>query len=131
MHNAFVFAQAKGATSAVIIGSDSPTLPAFLIDQAFLKLERNDLVLGPTQDGGYYLIGLKEPCAGIFREISWSSNYVFSETLKRAKQYKKKVAILNQWYDIDDEKSLNYLIKDLRESKAKAAAVFSRKALAI
>lgn len=109
MYNAFVYAKDKKAEKTIIIGSDSPNLPSGIIKNAFQKLDRYDLVLGPAYDGGYYLIGLKEPYKKIFEGIKWSSNTVFARTLKKAKKLKKKIAVLDFWYDIDMPKDLQYL----------------------
>ncbi|MCK5655242.1 MAG: TIGR04282 family arsenosugar biosynthesis glycosyltransferase [Candidatus Aureabacteria bacterium] len=95
-------------TKAVIIGSDSPDLPRSYISRAFEMLSKNDLVLGPAYDGGYYLIGLKEPCKKIFEGIKWSSGSVFERTLEKAKKLKKKAAVLNSWHDIDTPEDLKY-----------------------
>lgn len=92
----------------VIIGSDSPDLPLSYINRAFTELRKNDLVLGPAYDGGYYLIGLKEPCSKIFKGVKWSSKAVFGKTLKNAKALRKKVAILPHWHDIDTPRDLKY-----------------------
>ncbi|MCF7907452.1 MAG: TIGR04282 family arsenosugar biosynthesis glycosyltransferase [Candidatus Omnitrophica bacterium] len=101
----------KSNTKAVIIGSDSPNLPINYIDRAFEKLSKNDLVLGPADDGGYYLIGLKQPCKKLFENIKWSSGTVFDRTVKKAKKLKKKTTVLDYWYDIDEPKDLKYIRK--------------------
>lgn len=117
MHNAFVCARENKAEKTVIIGSDSPNLPGRFIEETFRKLDLYDIVLGPSDDGGYYLIGLKEPCSGMFRGIKWSSDKVLKQTLIAAKKYKKKLAMLQMWYDIDDLESLTKLIGDPRKNK--------------
>jgi len=108
MFNAFKSALADQA-KAVIIGSDSPGLPVSRIRRAFELLDENDLVLGPANDGGYYLIGLKKPCQKIFTGIEWSSRSVFKKTLVRAGKLKKKTAVLDFWHDIDTPQDLKYL----------------------
>lgn len=128
MHNAFKFAARNRASKIVIIGSDSPTLPAGYIEKAFQKLDRNDIIVGPSRDGGYYLIGLKKPCQGLFRGIKWSSDEVLEETLKSAKGLKKKMALLNKWYDIDKSEDLDYLKRDLKK-KDKDIARWTRRFL--
>jgi len=107
MFNAFKAYAAPGAC-VVIIGSDSPNLPLTYINRAFLELSKRDLVLGPAYDGGYYLIGLKEPCRKIFKGVKWSCCSVFKETLKRIRELKKTTAILPPWYDIDTPQDLKY-----------------------
>ncbi|OIO36676.1 MAG: hypothetical protein AUJ74_01080 [Candidatus Omnitrophica bacterium CG1_02_44_16] len=127
MYSAFRFAKDAGASKMVIIGSDSPMLPVSTIKKAFSLLNCADMVLGPTIDGGYYLIGLKSPCTGLFKGIAWSSPTVLKETLKNAKKLKKRVAFLDKMYDIDDLKDLFRLKKDLRKIKNKNTARWTNK----
>ncbi len=129
MYNAFVHTKDKRAGKTIIIGSDSPTLPAIIINRAFWKLDKCDVVLGPSIDGGYYLIGLKEPCSGLFKGVIWSSDQVLNETRKRARQLNKKVAMLDKWYDVDDSKTLARLIHDLGMKKHRHAAGWTRRFL--
>ncbi len=72
---------AMGAARAVITGSDIPQLNSRIVSQAFLELEQCDIVLGPADDGGYYLIGMKTVYAALFRGKTWGSRKVFGETL--------------------------------------------------
>lgn len=127
MHNAFVYAQEKKAAKTVIVGSDSPTLPFKMIQQAFQKLDRYDVVLGPGTDGGYYLIGLKKPCLGLFRGVKWSSPTVLGDTLKRARKLSKSVASLYKWYDVDEPGSLKYLTRYLMRKRDRSIAPWTRK----
>lgn len=127
MHNAFRFAKDAGASKMVIIGSDSPSLPASSINKAFGLLDHVDLVLGPSLDGGYYLIGLKSPCAGLFKGIAWSSPTVLKDTIKNIHKLKKSIALLDKRYDIDDARALFRLKKDLSKIKNKGIAEWTRK----
>jgi rSAM/selenodomain-associated transferase 1 len=127
MHNAFKFAKGSGASRTVIIGSDSPSLPASLIKKAFSLLGRVDLVLGPSLDGGYYLIGLKSPCVGLFKGIMWSSPTVLKDTIRNAQKLKKSVALLDKRYDVDDARDLFRLKKDLSKINNKGIAKWTRK----
>jgi len=127
MYNAFRFAKDTGASKMVIIGSDSPTLPASSINKAFGLLGRADVVLGPSLDGGYYLIGLKSPCSGLFKGIAWSSSTVFKDTIKNAQKLKKKVALLDKRYDIDDVRALFRLKNDLSKIRNRSVARWTRK----
>lgn len=129
MHNTFSYARAIKADKSVIIGSDSPGLPVNLIKAAFQKLDKYDLVLGPSEDGGYYLIGLKYPCEELFKDVRWSSGDVLSATLKKAKRLRKKYFLLDTWYDVDDAKSLARLESDLRSNKNKKIARHTREVL--
>ena len=117
MHNAFKSANGSGDFKSVIIGSDSPSLPASFIEEAFRKLNKSDLVLGPTLDGGYYLIGLKKPCFDIFKGIQWSSNQVLKNTVKNAKKLGKRISILKSWYDIDEPQDIAHLKQDLKKRR--------------
>ena len=106
----------SGYRQAVVIGSDSPTLPLIHLAQAFRELEdpEVDVVLGPSDDGGYYLIGLKSPCSPLFRGIVMSTSTVATETLERARGEGLRVACLPRWYDVDRPEDLARLIEELR-----------------
>jgi rSAM/selenodomain-associated transferase 1 len=101
---------------AVVMDSDSPSLPGALLEQAFQVLETPavDVVLGPCEDGGYYLIGAKAPCPGLFQGIAWSTSTVMEETLGRARECGLRVACLPRWYDVDTYADLQRLAKELR-----------------
>ncbi len=86
---------------AVIIGTDSPTLPAAYLRQAFSALEGSDVVFGPTEDGGYYLVGLRAPQPLLFAGIPWSTDAVLEATLERARESALAVHLLPTWHDID------------------------------
>jgi hypothetical protein len=86
---------------AVLIGSDSPTLPADYIEQAFRSLEHADCVLGPATDGGYYLVGMRGRCWPLFEGIEWSSPRVLSQTVERVVSAEARLALLPPWYDVD------------------------------
>jgi len=91
MHDAFKYAKGLNYEKVIIIGSDSPNLPALYIKDAFKRLDENDIVLGPSHDGGYYLIGLKEPCLEIFKRVQWSSKTTREDTVKNARRLEKKL----------------------------------------
>lgn len=86
---------------AVIVGSDHPDLPAALIDLAFTALADSDLVLGPTPDGGYYLIGTATPHPGLFDGVEWSTSRTAEQTEKRARDRGLTVTRLGSWPDVD------------------------------
>ena len=97
--------------SVILIGSDSPTLPAGFIRRAAARLRDHDLVLGPAEDGGYYLIGLtragfRKAGRDLFYRIRWGGPTVFRMTLERAIRRRIRAAILDPWYDIDTLKDL-------------------------
>ena len=119
MHSAFKYARNKGAAKTVIIGSDSPNLPVRFINDAFRKLSSYDAVLGPSYDGGYYLIGLNRPCPSIFKSIEWSSERVLDQTVKQIDKLCKKTAMLKKWFDVDSKNDLIRLKKDLERKNSK------------
>lgn len=119
MLNAFRHALAK-TQPVVILGSDSPTLPQNYVEQAFDRLTDSDLVLGPAEDGGYYLIGMKELHRNLFDNIVWSSDAVFRTTLHHAEELRLKVHLLPVWYDVDDLNTLRKAIADDRTGKIRA-----------
>jgi rSAM/selenodomain-associated transferase 1 len=87
--------------AVVLLGTDSPTLPLALIEQAFTELERADVVLGPATDGGYYLIGCAHRVPPIFDDIAWSRSRVLEQTVARLADSGARLAILPPWYDVD------------------------------
>ena len=111
LHHAFEELFAEGFDSVVIIDADSPTLPRDYLTRAFEELARSGerVVLGPAEDGGYYLIGLQRPHRRLFDEITWSSERVLSETLERAREIDLEVSLLPMWYDVDDSVMLERL----------------------
>lgn len=97
---------------ACIIGSDCPTLSPLIMESAFTSLNKYDFVIGPSSDGGYYLLGmnLMPPPQYLFENIAWSTHIVFSETLHRIKKAEKSAHLLPILTDIDEEKDwLDYL----------------------
>lgn len=131
MHNAFEYATKRKADKIIIIGSDTPTLPVSFIERAFEHLDRFDVVLGPSRDGGYYLIGLKKPCLGIFRGIKWSTESVLKNTTRNIQNLKKNIVLLEEWYDVDERRSLMRLKQDLKKEKDKSVAQWTRRFLKI
>jgi len=103
-----------GCRNAVIMDSDSPTLPASYLISAFTKFEEGaDVVIGPCDDGGYYLIGLKRPYPRLLREVRMSTPNVTADTLALAAEENLQVALLPVWYDVDDHPSLRRLFAEL------------------
>jgi hypothetical protein len=96
----------NGAEPVVMIGSDCPDVQASDIRDAWNALRDWDVVLGPAEDGGYYLIGLRRPEIDLFREIAWGSNTVLESTLARAKALNLKVHLLRALHDIDTVEDL-------------------------
>lgn len=102
MHHAFQEVLAENRR-AVLVGSDIPGLTASLLTTAFQELKKNDLVLGPAKDGGYYLIGLNSPCEALFEGITWSSSLVLEQTLQKATKLGMSYALLPTLSDVDNE----------------------------
>ncbi len=102
---------ARGHGSAVVLNSDSPTLPtAFLVETAEMLARSGErAVLGPASDGGYYLLGLKTAHRRLFDDIAWSTERVAGETLERAREIGLDVHMLPVWYDVDDIEGLRRL----------------------
>lgn len=109
MKNGFHWGFSHGFQRIVIIGSDSPTIPASFIKEAFNRLKTVPIVLGPALDGGYYLIGVSGHVPDIFNNIKWGSDTVLSDTLMRLSRY----ALLPFWYDVDYQEDIDFLIKHL------------------
>ncbi len=131
MHNAFKFAKDKNSSKTIIIGSDSPDLPPCFIERAFHKLDKSDVALGPSRDGGYYLIGLKNVCPGLFKSVKWSSGKALDKTVENARGLKKSLSILKEWHDVDDPESLEYLKRVLKREKDNRVAKWTRRFLKI
>jgi rSAM/selenodomain-associated transferase 1 len=85
----------------VIVGTDSPTLPPALVEQAFEELVTADVVLGPALDGGYYLLGCTRELPPIFHGVAWSGPNVLADTIARLADPAWRVALLPPWYDVD------------------------------
>ncbi len=118
VHHIFVDLFHLGYREIIVTDSDSPMVPLSSIAQAFELLhgDGHDVVLGPSRDGGYYLVGLKSPTDGLFHQIPWSSTTVLEKTLERASGLGLKVALLPAAYDIDVEQDLKRLWGDLKTS---------------
>jgi rSAM/selenodomain-associated transferase 1 len=118
---AFATQLADGFERVVLIGSDNPTLPRALIEQACAALDTHDLSIGPSADGGYYLIGLREPHLGVFEAIDWSTARVYGQTLARAERLGLRVCSVQEWYDVDEPADLERLERELARSPARVA----------
>jgi len=105
----------NGFESVCLINSDSPTLPVEVLRTAtsLLAQDGDRVVLGPSEDGGYYLIGLKHPHHELFERIAWSTAEVLSHTIERAAEINLPVEFLPTWYDVDDAATLRLLCEEL------------------
>jgi rSAM/selenodomain-associated transferase 1 len=106
---------AVGFAAVCLIDSDSPTVPTgeFARAARLLLDHGNRTVLGPSEDGGYYLVGLQRPEAQLFDRIAWSTDAVTAQTLERAAEIALPVELLREWYDVDDARSLARLRSEL------------------
>ena len=111
-----------GYRHVVAMDSDSPTLPVEYIRSAFELLSgESDLVIGPCDDGGYYLIGLKQPAPRLLREVCMSTPHVTADTLRLAQEDDLKVGMLPTWYDVDDAQTLARLSLELETAPSGVA----------
>ena len=107
MKNTFSERFTEGYERVVIIGADSPSLPSAYVKQAFDFKE--DVVLGPSVDGGYYLIGMQRKFVNLFDGITWGSGNVLKETYSRLKSNGSTLGLLPVWYDVDRPDDLIFL----------------------
>ena len=115
LSSAFHTHLAAGFDRVVLIASDTPTLPNALIQAASASLDHEDLVIGPSADGGYYLIGMRTFYPALFKGILWSTQYVLEQTLERARALALRVCSLPEWYDVDTVAELYRLAADLEQ----------------
>jgi rSAM/selenodomain-associated transferase 1 len=120
---------ARGHGSAVVLNSDSPTLPTALLVETANVLARpgERAVLGPSSDGGYYLLGLKTAHRRLFENIAWSTERVAEQTLERAREIKLDVHTLPVWYDVDDVDGLRRLHREVRQPRHAEGELDSRR----
>jgi rSAM/selenodomain-associated transferase 1 len=100
---AFARAFGAGAQRVVIVGSDCPFVTVKDIKEAFENLTSRDMAVGPATDGGYWLIGLRQPQPGLFQKIPWSTDQVLAETLSRARTLGLKMHLLRLLSDVDTQ----------------------------
>jgi len=111
---------AEGFGAAVVVNSDSPTLPTALLERTARLLAQpgERAVLGPADDGGYYLLGVKSANAHLFADIAWSTPDVAAQTRARAREIGLPLVELPSWYDVDDAGALLRLVDDLAMPEA-------------
>jgi uncharacterized protein len=107
--------QLAGHDCVLLVNGDSPTLPPRLLIQAIevLREPGDRMVLGPASDGGYYLIGLKQPHRHLFTRIAWGTETVARTTCERAAEIGLATTLLAEWYDVDDIETLRWLQDEL------------------
>jgi uncharacterized protein len=108
MHHLFAKGLVEGFSPIVIIGSDCPDISTTLIEEAYRQLETHDVVVGPAQDGGYYLLGLNFLVPELFTGIHWSTPAVLPETLQTAANLHLQVAQLPVLADIDEAEDFKH-----------------------
>ncbi len=102
------------ASGAVLIGTDVPSLPAPILKHSLSLLRQHPVILGPSLDGGYYLVGVRGPLPDIFRGIHWGGARVLAETVARLRRTRTAYALAEGWYDIDRRSDLLVLAAQLR-----------------
>ena len=131
------WASENGYEKIIITGSDSPTLPLAYISQAVEALDTCDVVVGPSVDGGYYLIGLSnqnltDVVPTIYEGIAWSTKHVLQQTVERIHKINAKLKLLPVWYDVDTPEDLDFLqahLSALRLAEGSVQAVRTEKIL--
>ena len=116
LHHAVETVLALGNGAACVLNADSPTLPTTYLQQAaaaLLNSAGDRVVLGPAEDGGYYLLGVSHAHADLFADIDWSTDRVLAQTQVRATALGLEVVLLPPWYDVDEPTSLDRLKLDL------------------
>jgi rSAM/selenodomain-associated transferase 1 len=123
MKNSFSNAFEEGFRRVVLIGSDSPDLPVDFLRNAFVELQTHDMVLGPSVDGGYYLIGFRDTTflPFVFDDISWSNPTVLQETITKVKNTGHSLSLLPIWSDVDTIADLKNLISRSKNTAFKSS----------
>jgi uncharacterized protein len=112
----FVDAHAHQIEKVVLIGSDSPHLPAALLQQAFDQLDTHQCVIGPARDGGYYLIGARNIVPPVFEDVDWSTDDVLQQTITKLQNANISYSLLPPWLDVDTIDDFHELQQDLEQS---------------
>lgn len=118
-----------GFSPVIVMGADSPTLPYSFIETARERLaaEEADVALGATEDGGYYLVGLRHPAPGLFQNIAWSTRFAYEQTVRNAAKARLRLLHLPTWYDVDTFADLLRLRDEIfsdSEARARAPATY-------
>jgi len=107
MLTAFVEAFHNGAESVLLMGTDCPGMSAPILEKGFQELDRSDLVFGPAEDGGYYLIGLKRVCPDLFFNVPWGTEKVLERTLEIARLQGLRTVLVDRLHDVDRPEDLH------------------------
>jgi uncharacterized protein len=115
MENAFTQVFNSGCEQAIIIGTDIPDINSEIIKDAFGLLNKYDFVIGPSKDGGYYLLGMNKNHPGIFEGINWSTNEVLGETIQKLNYQNFTYILLPELIDVDTSNSLEEWVKHKKD----------------
>lgn len=99
-----------GADRAILMGTDIPSLPQHHLSNAFDLLNGHEIVIGPSTDGGYYLVGARSDHPSIFEDIEWSTSRVFKQTVERVEAADLSLGLLPPWYDVDTPDEVDFLV---------------------
>jgi hypothetical protein len=117
MSHAFLETFLAGHIGAVVIGTDHPTLPQAFLEEAFRILdEPYSISIGPSEDGGFYLLGMNEFYPALFEDMTYSHDRVFEDTIERAGEMGASITVLPPWYDVDTPEELARLVRDLPDA---------------
>jgi uncharacterized protein len=115
LDRSFVSLFERGYQKALAFNTDGPSLPHEYLAQAIGLLDEYDLVLGPGEDGGYYLVGMKQSCPAIFENIPWSTSEVMTRTLAQAERLGLRTALTPPWYDVDSPADVQRLLTEMNQ----------------
>lgn len=111
----------EGYNQVVVMGSDHPTLPLSFLQEAYQSIqEPRSLCLGPTEDGGFYALGMSTFYPQLFEGMTYSHSQVFGDTLARASSTDARVTVLPEWYDVDTPEDVGRMLADLEKGPADA-----------
>jgi len=112
LENMFRILFQQGYHRVAAVSTDSPDLPVAYMQEAFFRLQAEQVVLGPCPDGGYYLIGLSGPAPELFRDMPWSTDRVLAETETRIRGMGLSLSTLPEWHDVDTATDLDRLVRE-------------------
>jgi len=121
LESAFRQGAAEGYDAVGVLGTDVPSLPSAVIVEAFERLAAADVVLGPSLDGGYYLLTARRPHGALFREMAWSTPAVAQETRRRCAALGLRLEAVAEWDDVDDPTALSRLARSLEAAEPSVA----------
>ena len=127
LKNYFVWSFSEGAAKSIVIGSDSPTLPMAYLREAFVLLDLYEVVIGPSLDGGYYLLGMRKFHPELFDNIPWGDEEVFQKTILQNRHLEGRIGLLGPWYDVDTPEALSLLKEHLEEMSRNAEEELPRR----